>query len=159
MSRHLAIREGTTGGPPAALMLTLRVLVAAGLVISAVIHLQLAPGYQQAAPGGVGQGNLFRIQAAAALLSAVFVLVKGSRTSFLAAAAVALSALAAVILYRYVQVPPLGPLPAMYEPIWFTEKVVTAAAEGVAGILALAGYRLHRGARQRPAATRPEAAK
>lgn len=157
MSRHLVIREGTAGGRPAAL-LTLRIVIAAGLVLSAVIHLQLAPGYQQAAPGGLGQGNLFRIQAAVAVLSAVFVLARGSRTSFLAAAAVALSALAAVILYRYVQVPPLGPLPAMYEPVWFTEKVVTAAAEGVAGILALAGYRLHRGDRQRPAASGSETA-
>lgn len=148
MSRRQIIREGTADGSslapsrPPALMLTLRLLIAAGLVISAVIHLQLAAGYQQAAPGGIGQGNLFRIQAAVAVLSAVFVLARGSRTSFLVAAAVALSALAAVILYRYVQVPPLGPIPAMYEPVWFTEKVVTAAAEAVAGILALAGYRL-----------------
>ncbi len=141
MNRHQRIREGTTDRP-AALMVTLRVLIAAGLVISAVVHLQLTSGYQQAAPGGIGQGNLFRIQAAVAVLSAIFVLVRGSRTSFLAAALVALSALAAVILYRYVQVPPLGPIPAMYEPVWFTEKVVTAVAEGLAGILALAGYRL-----------------
>ena len=34
-----------------------RVGVAASLVVSAVIHVQLAPGYQQAAPGGFGQGT------------------------------------------------------------------------------------------------------
>jgi hypothetical protein len=38
------------------------------------------------------------------------VLVKGSRKAFAAAAVVALSSLAAVILYRYVQVPAVGPL-------------------------------------------------
>lgn len=120
----------------------LRAGAAAGLVVSAVIHLQLAPGYQQAAPGGIGQGTLFLVQAGAAALSASFVLFKGSRTAFAAAAVVALSSLAAVILYRYVQVPAVGPLPSMYEPVWYAAKVVTAVAEAAAGGLALAGYAL-----------------
>lgn len=118
----------------------LRAGAAAGLVVSAVIHVQLAPGYQQAAPGGVGQGTLFVVQACAAALAAVFVLLKGSRITFAAAAVVALSSLAAVILYRYVQVPAIGPLPSMYEPVWYTTKTITAVAEAAAGALALAGY-------------------
>ncbi|MDI3196221.1 hypothetical protein QK290_17705 [Pseudarthrobacter sp. AL07] len=126
----------------------LRICVAAGLMISAVIHVQLAPGYQQAAPGGVGQGTLFLIQAGAAVLAAAFVLLRGSRTAFAAAAAVGFSSLAAVILYRYVQVPAIGPLPSMYEPVWYTAKVLTAVAEAVAGGLALSGFALQqRGAR------------
>ncbi|MCO4253584.1 hypothetical protein [Pseudarthrobacter raffinosi] len=120
----------------------LRVGVAAGLVVSAVIHVQLAPGYQQAAPGGIGQGTLFLVQAGAAVLAAVFVLVTGSRAAFASAAVVALSSLAAVILYRYVQVPAIGPLPSMYEPVWYAAKVVSAVAEAVAGALAVAGYAL-----------------
>ncbi len=120
----------------------LRVAVAAALVVSAVIHVQLAPGYQQAAPGGVGQGTLFLIQAGAAALAAVFVLLTGSRTAFAAAAVVGLSSLAAVILYRYVQVPAIGPLPSMYEPVWYTAKTITAIAEAAAGALAVAGYAL-----------------
>ncbi|MCO4265256.1 hypothetical protein NG697_20485 [Pseudarthrobacter sp. MDT3-26] len=120
----------------------LRVGVAAGLVVSAVIHVQLAPGYQQAAPGGIGQGTLFLVQAGAAVLAAMFVMVKGSRTAFAAAAVVALSSLAAVILYRYVQVPAIGPLPSMYEPVWYAAKVLSAVAEAVAGALAVAGYAL-----------------
>jgi hypothetical protein len=116
------------------------VLVAAGLITSAVIHFQLAPGYQQAAPGGIGQGNLFRIQASVAILSALYVLARASRPAFLVAALVALSAFAAIILYRYVQLPAIGPIPSMYEPVWFTEKVVTAVVEGIAGVLAIAGY-------------------
>ncbi|WP_197515887.1 hypothetical protein [Arthrobacter sp. U41] len=122
----------------------LRISVAAGLVVSAVIHVQLAPGYQQAAPGGIGQGTLFLVQAGAAALVAVFVLLKGSRTAFAAAAIVGVSSLAAVILYRYVQVPALGPLPGMYEPVWYTAKVITAVAEAVAGGLALTGFALQR---------------
>ncbi len=122
----------------------LRVGVAAGLVVSAVIHAQLAPGYQQAAAGGIGQGTLFLIQAGAAALAAVFVLLRGSRTAFAAAAMVGLSSLAAVILYRYVQVPALGPLPSMYEPVWYAAKVVTAVAEAAVTGLALAGYALLR---------------
>jgi hypothetical protein len=64
----------------------LRAGAAAGLALSAIIHLQLVPGYQQAAPGGLGQGTLFLIQAGAAVLAAAFVLLKGSRTAFAAAA-------------------------------------------------------------------------
>ncbi len=127
---------------PARSLWVLRVAVAAALVVSAVIHVQLAPGYQQAAPGGIGQGTLFLAQAGAAALAAVFVLLKGSRTAFAAAAAVALSSLAAVILYRYVQVPAIGPLPSMYEPVWYTAKTITAIAEAVAGAMAMAGYAL-----------------
>jgi hypothetical protein len=125
----------------------LRAGAAAGLAVSAVIHLQLAPGYQQAAPGGLGQGTLFLIQAGAAVLAAVFVLLRGSRTAFAVAAVVALSSLAAVILYRYVQVPAVGPLPSMYEPVWYPAKVATAVAEAAAGGLALAGYILLRKSR------------
>ncbi|MBG6218856.1 hypothetical protein IWX75_003343 [Arthrobacter sp. CAN_A6] len=103
-------------------MIALRVLIAAGLIVSAVIHFQLAPGFQQAYPGGIGGGNLFRIQAVAALLAAVYVLIRGDRPSYAVAAVVALSALAAVVLYRYVQVPAIGPIPSMYEPIWYAKK-------------------------------------
>lgn len=128
--------------PQARFLWVLRVGVAAGLVVSAVIHVQLAPGYQQAAPGGIGQGTLFLIQAGTAVLAAVFVLLRGSRTAFAAAAVVALSSLAAVILYRYVQVPAIGPLPSMYEPVWYTAKTITAIADAAAGALAVAGYAL-----------------
>ncbi|WP_205754670.1 hypothetical protein [Pseudarthrobacter sp. NamE2] len=120
----------------------LRAGVAVALTASAAVHVQLAAGYQQAAPGGVGQGALFLVQAGATALAAVFVLLKGSRKAFAAAAVVALSSLAAVILYRYVQVPAIGPLPSMYEPVWYTAKVITAVAEAAAGALAVVGYAL-----------------
>jgi hypothetical protein len=117
--------------------LALRVLVPAGLVVDAVVHLRLAPGYQLANPAGIGQGNLFRVEALVALAAAAYVLVRGSRLSFVVAALVGLSACAAVVVTRYVQVPALGPIPGMYEPVWFFQKSLSAVAEGVAGVLAL----------------------
>ncbi|MDQ0029570.1 hypothetical protein [Arthrobacter bambusae] len=117
----------------------LRLLVAAALVIDAVVHFDLAPGYQLAAPGGIGQGNLFRLEAAAALLVALYVLVRGSRPAYAAALLVAGSAFVAVLLYRYVDIPALGPVPAMYEPVWFFEKALSAVAEGIGAVLAAVG--------------------
>ncbi|MHA7181352.1 hypothetical protein ACX80J_14710 [Arthrobacter sp. MDB2-24] len=141
-------RQGPDAGGEARnrlLMIALRVLVAVGLIVSAVIHFQLAPGFQQAAPTGIGGGNLFRIQAVVAVLAAAYVLIRGSRAAYALAAVVALSALAAVVLYRYVQVPAIGPIPSMYEPVWYAKKTLTAVAEAVAGTLAVAGYvLLHR---------------
>ena len=115
----------------------LRAAIAAGLGVDAVIHLQLAAQYQLAAPGGLGQGTLFRIQATAALLAAGWVLLRGSRLAVLSAAAIAASALVAVLLYRYVDVPALGPLPSMYEPLWFPQKTATTVAEAVAVLAAV----------------------
>lgn len=117
----------------------LRVAIAVGLAIDAFVHLQLAANYQLAFPGGIGGGNLFRIQAVAAILAALYVLIRGSWLSYLIAALVALSAFAAVVLSVYIQLPAIGPIPAMYEPIWFFDKSLSAVAEGVAGVLAVVG--------------------
>lgn len=120
----------------------LRVVVAVALAVDAVVHLRLAGGYQQSAPSGIGAGNLFRIEAGLALVVAVWVLWRGSRAALLAALAVGFSAAVAVVLYRYVNVPALGPLPAMYEPVWFFEKALSAVFEGVAATAALAALAL-----------------
>lgn len=117
----------------------LRGLVAAALIVDAVVHLRLASDYQLAVSSGIGAGNLFRLEAAAAILAAGYVLLRGNRTAYLIAFVVAFSALVAVILYRYVDVPQLGPLPAMYEPIWFFEKNVSAIAEAVGAAAAVMG--------------------
>ncbi len=119
--------------------LTLRVLTAAGLAVDAVIHVRLAPGYQLAAPDGIGQGNLFYLESAAAILAALYVLIRGSRPAFLLALVVAAGGLAAVLLYRYVDLPPIGPIPSMYEPVWYLEKTISAIAEGLGALFALAG--------------------
>jgi hypothetical protein len=117
-----------------------RGLTAVGLLIDAVLHLQLAANYQLAAPGGIGQGNLFRIEAAFALLALLLVLWQGSRTAYVAAFLVAAGGLAALLAYRYYQVPAFGPIPAIYEPVWSFEKTLIAVAETAATAAALVGY-------------------
>lgn len=116
--------------------MALRVLTALALFIDAGVHIYLAPGYQAASPAGIGQGNLFLLESAAAVLAALWVLFRGSRASFALALAVALSAFVAVVLYRYVDIPAIGPIPAMYEPVWFFEKSLSALAEGAGALLA-----------------------
>lgn len=113
-----------------------RVLVAAALAVDAIVHVTLAANYQLAAPGGIGAGNIFRIQAAIAVLAAIYVLARGSRRAFIVAGLVTVTAFAAVIIYRYIDVPAFGPIPAMYEPIWFAEKTLSAVAEGAGAVLA-----------------------
>lgn len=129
----------STQARSAALVWALRLLVAMGLAIDAVIHLRLAANYQLAYPQGIGGGNLFRIEAVVATAAAAYVLVRGSRLSYIVALLVALSAFAAVVLTRYVEMPSLGPLPSMYEPLWFFEKSLSAAAEGIAALAAAIG--------------------
>jgi hypothetical protein len=131
-----AVGGGRPGAP-----LALRGLVAAALLVDVVVHLRLAGGYQQSAPGGICSGTLFRIESATAFAVAAWVLWRGSRTSLLAAFAVGLSALVAVVLYRYVNVPAVGPVPAMYEPVWFATKTLSAVAEAVAAGAAALGLR------------------
>ena len=116
----------------------LGVLIALMLALDAAVHLHLAHGYQQASPSGVGAGTLFRLEAAVAIAAALLVLVRADRPAYLVAFLVSASALAAVLLYRYVNVPAIGPLPSMYEPVWFLEKSLSALAEGLAAILAAA---------------------
>ncbi|GAC1387653.1 MAG: hypothetical protein NVSMB43_26910 [Pseudarthrobacter sp.] len=122
----------------------LRILTTAALGVDAVIHVQLAPGYQAAAPDGIGQGNLFITEAVAAVIAGLYVLLRGSRPAWLMALAVAAGGLAAVLLYRYVDVPAFGPFPAMYEPVWYFDKTLTAVAQAAAVIVAGAALTLHR---------------
>lgn len=124
--------------------LALRLITVAGLAVDAIVHLQLAPGYQLAARGGIGEGNLFRIEAAMAIVVALGVLIRPGRTTYAAAFLVAAGGLGAVLLYRYVDVPAFGPLPSMYEPVWFAKKSLSAVAEGLAAVAALVGVRATR---------------
>jgi hypothetical protein len=119
--------------------MAMRVLTALALFVDAGVHILLAPGYQAANPGGIGQGNLFLLESAAAVRVAVYVLIRGSKVAYAMALAVLLSAFAAVMLYRYFDIPAFGPFPAMYEPVWFFEKTLSAVAEGLGAVLAAIG--------------------
>jgi len=64
----------------------------------------------------------------------------GRRADWLGAFFVAASALGAVLLYRYVDVGTIGPLPDMYEPTWEVPgKSLSAYAEGGAAVLSALG--------------------
>ena len=130
-----------TAGRPATRDLALRCGVAAALVVDAVVHLRLASTYQFAFPGGIGGGALFRAEAAVAVVAAAYVLLRGSRTSYAVAFGVAASAFVAVVLSRYVELPAVGPIPSMYEPLWFFEKSLSAVAEAAGAVLAAIGLR------------------
>ena len=138
----MTLRPGSTSSTRTrpGVSVLLRLVTVAGLAVDAVIHLQLAPVYQLAAPGGIGQGNLFRIEAVLALLAAVIVLLRPTRIGYAAAFAIATGGLVAVLLYRYVDVPALGPIPSMYEPLWFAKKTATALAEAAAVAGAALGF-------------------
>jgi hypothetical protein len=108
----------------------LRVVVAAGLAVDAYVHADLAASYADAQ-------SLFLVEAGVALGAALLVLAGGRTVTVLFAALVAASALIAVVASRYVDVGPVGPLPDLYEPVWYPEKVVAAASEATALVAAL----------------------
>jgi hypothetical protein len=123
---------------------TLRVATAAALGIDALVHWQNASAYD-AVRATISEGELFRVEAAVAVAVGLLVLVRPRPSSWLAALAVAASALGAVLLYRYVDVGPLGPLPDLYENTWQVPgKLLSASAEAAAVLLAGLGLVTHR---------------
>lgn len=127
----LNVRDRTTGLRGVGLLL--RVLMAAALAVDAYVHASDVHFYDRANGGSISQGNLFRIEAAVASLVALLVIIWWNRASAMLAFLVAASALGAVLLYRYVDVGSLGPLPNMNEPTWEVYgKLPSAYAEGAA---------------------------
>ena len=117
----------------------LRVATAAALGIDAVVHWQNASAYD-AVTATISQGTLFRVEAALAVVVGLLVLLWPRRASWVAALLVAASALGAVLVYRYVDVGSLGPLPDMYENTWQVPgKLLSASAEAAAVVLASLG--------------------
>jgi hypothetical protein len=118
--------------PRAALVLT--VLAVAGLAYDAYVHLHLASNYD-----GIGdtvtQGGLFRFEAALAIAAAVVLLLSDHWLAWAFAGLVGLGGVAAVLLYRYVDVGAIGPIPNMYEPIWFPLKTRSAWAEAAVAVI------------------------
>ena len=129
----------------------LRVLAAAGLGVDAYVHADLAARFDGNA-ASISQGELFRLQAGAAALAALLLVAWGRRVAAGLGLLISASAFGAVLLYRYVDVGRLGPLPDMYDPAWYTEKSVSAVAEAFAAVccLALLGLVLRRRAAARP---------
>ena len=105
-------------------------VVASGLAVDAYVHFRFASAYPSIR-GSVSEALLFRGEAVLAVGATLLLLARPRRLTAAVAAIVAGGGLAAVLLYRYVDVGALGPLPNMYEPFWFTYKAWSAVAEGV----------------------------
>jgi hypothetical protein len=116
--------------------LALRVAAAAALVTSGYIHLDLASTYWFGP--AINQGQLFVIQGIAAIVIAFWLLVRDSRLSWLVATGLMAGSCAAVIFSTMHQIPAIGPLPSLYEPVWYAEKTVSAIVEGSFVALAVA---------------------
>ncbi|HEX7536347.1 MAG TPA: hypothetical protein VF391_05015 [Dermatophilaceae bacterium] len=134
---------------PSAAHRLLTLITAAGLAVDAYVHWHLAPSFDTltgAASPHISQGQLFRLEAVLALAAMVLVLVSRSRLAAGFALLVAAGGVGAVLLYGYVDVGGLGPLPDMYDPAWSTGKTVSAVAEAIAAVGALLLVLLPRGA-------------
>jgi hypothetical protein len=117
----------------------LSVIVAAGLAVDAFVHFHLASDFAQVKTSTLSQADLFRVDAVLAIIAAVLVLVRPRRSTVLFAFLVAAAGTVAVVLYRYVDVGAIGPIPNMYDPYWApAEKAISAVAEAVAAIAAAA---------------------
>lgn len=116
------------------------VVVAAGLGVDAYVHWHLAPGFdgvKGTASPQISQGQLFRVEAALALIAMLLVLLTRHRFAAMVAFLIAAGSLGAVLLFAYVDVGGWGPLPKMYDPFWYPEKTISAVAEAVAALGAL----------------------
>ncbi|MGI5260949.1 hypothetical protein [Streptomyces angustmyceticus] len=108
-----------------------RLLAAAGLALDASVHARLAGRYD-AVTAAIGQGMLFRVEAALAALAALFVLVWRRPAGDTFAWLVATGGLALLLLYTYADIGAPGPLPDMYEPQWSADKKLAALGQAVA---------------------------
>jgi len=126
-------------------------VVAAGLAEDAWTHLSLATDYDPVRSSVLSQGDLFRAEGAMALLAAGLLLLWPRRRWTAALACVtAVGGLAAVLVYQYVDVGAIGPLPNMYEPVWYAKKTESAWGEGAAAVAAFALVLLVTPLRYRP---------
>ena len=118
----------------------LRLVTAGALAVSAFVHADLADRYHLNRSGGLSQGELFQIEAGAAALAALLVLLSARRLAWAFAFGVAASALAAVLINANYDIGALGPIPDMYEPLWYPEKTLTALFEAVAAGTSMLGF-------------------
>lgn len=138
--------------------MVLRVLVVAGLLVDTIVHWRFAPDMAFVEGGSIGGDTLFRLQAAVAAVAAVAVAVWPRRWSYAVAFVVAATAVGALLLYLWVDVGVLGPLPDMHDPVWYGEKTWSLVGEGVAALAAATGMLWPERARRQSPSRHAEAA-
>jgi hypothetical protein len=121
-----------------ALQVTLTAIVVIGLAVDAYVHFHLASAFKNNKTSTLSETDLFRLEAIAAVVAAVALLVRPRRYTAAFAFLVAAAGTTAVVVYRYVDVGALGPIPNMYDPYWApAEKTLSVWAEGLAALAAL----------------------
>jgi hypothetical protein len=113
------------------------------MAVDAYVHFHDAAFYDLVRTTTVSQGTLFRAEGVVALVAAVVLVIWPRPIWWAASLVVAGSAFGAVMLYTYVHLGALGPLPNMFEPTWaLPGKLASAWAEGSGTLLALSGLSL-----------------
>ena len=115
----------------------LGLVVAAGLAVDAYVHLHLASSYSLVRTSTISQATLFRIEGVAGIVAAVLLLVRPHRLTALLALLVSGGGVAAVLLYTETDPGKIGPLPDMYEPVWYADKTNSLIGEAVAAAVSL----------------------
>jgi hypothetical protein len=122
-----------------AIQVALTAIVVTGLAVDAFVHFHLASAFERNKTSTLSGADLFHLEAIAAVIAAVALLVRPRRYTAAFAFLVAANGTAAVVVYRYVDVGTIGPIPNMYDPYWAPpEKTLSAWAEGLAALAALA---------------------
>ncbi|WP_250008197.1 hypothetical protein [Actinoplanes sp. M2I2] len=131
---HVALRD---------ISIAERVLTAVTAVllgVDAYVHLHDAARYDQFHSSVLSEGALFRIQGVVAIVVALALLIRPAVLTWAISLVVAGGAAAAVTLYTYVDLGPVGPLPDLYENTWNAPgKVGSAVAETIAALVSIAG--------------------
>lgn len=120
------------------LRIVLRVITAGALAGSGYLHLHLASRYAPIRTSTLSQQDLFVVQAVLAFVVAALLLLWGRLPAVIAALLLGAATLAAIVTYRYVNVGTIGPLPDMYEPIWYTQKTATVYLDALTTVGAIA---------------------
>jgi len=119
---------------------SLKVLRYAGVVallVSAIVHAVLAPGYG-AGQAGITLGAGFVVQALLTGVIAVWLLVREAILAWIIGAAVMGGTLAALLLAHTGNgIPELGPIPGLQEQTYDAPQVVTLVAEAAFLLLAV----------------------
>jgi hypothetical protein len=114
------------------------IIVAVGLIVDAFVHIHLAPDFKHVKTSTMSQADLFYLEAVAAVIAAILLVVRPRRSTAGFAFLVAAAGTVAVVVYRYVNVGAFGPVPNMYDPYWAPAlKALSAIAEAIAAAAAL----------------------
>jgi hypothetical protein len=115
------------------------VVVVIGLAVDAFVHIDLASSFANVKTSTLSMQDLFYVESVAAIIAALALLVRPGRYTAVFAFLVAAAGTVAVLLYRYVDVGRIGPVPNMYDPYWAPAlKTLSVFAEAIAAVAALA---------------------